>query len=140
MCAHYTYVMFPRSVVVCSVKDVCSCLLLQNLSYVFFEECQRLWLKNTHGTLENCTLITLIIKANGRMTTHSGTAQSGQSSYLHLQWPVHLFLGSQSIFEGSRCPRGWNHDSFTEFGGPRTGKLTENIIQHAPPLGLVEHE
>lgn len=55
------------------------------------------------------------------------------SSYLHLQWPMHLFLGSQSIFEGSRCPRGWNHDSFTEFGGPRTRQLTENIIQRVTP-------
>lgn len=40
------------------------------------------------------------------------------SSYLHLQWPMHFLLGSQSIFEGSWCPWHRDHDSFTEFGGP----------------------
>ena len=41
---------------------------------------------------------------------------------------MHLFLGSQSIFEGSRCSRGLNSDGFTEFGGMWPRKFIENMI------------
>lgn len=50
------------------------------------------------------------------------------SSYLHLQWPVHFFLRSQSVFEGCRCPRGCNRDSFAERRSPGSNKMTEKKI------------
>lgn len=62
------------------------------------------------------------------------------ASYLHPQWPMHFLLGSQSIFKGSRCSRGWNHDSFTEFGGPRTRKLTVIIRLRVPPHHTHTHK
>lgn len=61
------------------------------------------------------------------------------SSYLHLQWPVHFFLRSQSVFEGCRCPRGWNRDSFTERRSPRSNKWTEKKIGCAQALLITLH-
>lgn len=55
-------------------------------------------------------------------------------TYLHLYWPMYFLLGSQRVFKGGWCPRGWNHDSFTEFRGPGTEKLIEHITQQGSTI------
>lgn len=61
------------------------------------------------------------------------------SSYLHLQWPVHFFLRSQSVFEGCRSPRGWHCDTFTECRSLRSNKLTEKKIGCVQALIITVH-